>query len=163
MTELRVADVMTCDVYAVSADTSLETAARLLTARGISGAPVVSRTGRPVGVVSLADLADPDRPRSAREGYPLYYHVESGLAVERGDDLAIGEGRVGDVMSPFVLSVPASAPIGHAARVLLNDRVHRLLVIADEQLVGIVTAIDLLRGFVGAVASGASVAAGSSS
>lgn len=145
---LTVADVMTPDVYAVAEDTSLETACRLLASRHITGAPVVSPSGRPVGVVSLSDLVDPDRDRSERDGYPLYYRLDHGHKVELSDGVAVGSGRVADVMSPFVLSIHASAPLEDAARIMLADQVHRLLVVDAGKLVGIVTATDLLRGFV---------------
>jgi len=148
VTERTVADVMTRDVYAVAADTSLDTAARLLTTRRISGCPVVSGSGRPIGVVTLADLADPDRDRSERDGYPLYYRVIDGHRREQSDGAALGTGCVADVMSPFVLSVASSASLREAGRVMLSDGVHRLLVVEDGSLVGIVTSSDLLRGFV---------------
>jgi CBS domain-containing protein len=147
--EATVADVMTSEVYAVAADTSIETACRLLATRHFTGAPVVSKNGRPIGVVTLADLVDPDRDRSQSHGYPLYYRVVHGHRVELGDGVAVGIGRVADVMSPFVLSIHASASLADAARTMVHDRVHRLLVVTDGKLSGIVTVTDLLRGLVG--------------
>jgi len=145
----RVLDVMTREIYAVAEDTSLETAARMLTMLGISGAPVVSTAGRPVGVVSVRDLADPDRTRTPRDGYPLYYRVVGGEYVEVSEDVNVTEGRVADVMSPFVLSISGRACVADAAKLMLADGIHRLLVVDGGVLVGIVTATDLLRAFVG--------------
>lgn len=139
---------MTRGVYAVARDTSIETAARLLATKHISGAPVVSARGVPVGVVSLKDLVDPDQTRSDREGYPLFYQVTGGLPVELGDDVNVSGGRVEDVMSPFVLSIKSSATLVEAARTMLREGIHRLLVLEGSELVGIVTVTDLLRGFV---------------
>lgn len=144
----RVADVMTHEVYAVGSDTSLETASRLLTTKHITGAPVVGADGRPVGVVTLADLADPDRARTERDGYSFYYKLESGERQEVGEGRCVSSGRVADVMSPYVLSIHASTELARAGRVMLDDQVHRLLVVDEGKLVGIVTSIDLLRGFV---------------
>ena len=54
---LRLQDIMTSDVVTMSPDLSLRDAMDLLTARHITGAPVVSR-GKVIGVISLTDLAE---------------------------------------------------------------------------------------------------------
>ena len=144
---LTVAAVMTREVYAVAPDTSIETAARLLATRHISGAPVVNTAGCPVGVISVADLIDPDRPRTDSEGYPLFYRLTDGTPDEIGDGGSHADGQVSDVMSPFVLSVNAGCSLVDAARLMIAESVHRLLVMDGRRLVGIVSAIDLLRGF----------------
>jgi CBS domain-containing protein len=108
---IPVSTIMTRDIYAVAPDTSIETAARLLSTQHISGAPVVN-------------------------GH------------EVGDDVNLSEGRVADIMSPFVLSIDAAASLVEAATLMLSENVHRLLVMDGRKLVGIVTTTDLLRGFV---------------
>ncbi len=143
-----VMDVMTREVFAVAPDTSLETAARLLTERRISAAPVIDAHHRVVGVVSLSDLADPDRVPSDEPGYPIYYRVTEGYTSALGGVEEAGPGRVADVMTAAVLSVPADATIAEAASRLLQLGVHRLLVVHGDRLSGVVSAVDLLRGFV---------------
>jgi CBS domain-containing protein len=141
-----IAEVMSREVVAVGPDTSIETAARLMVSRRITGVPVV-RDGAPIGVVSLADLVDPDRAEGSGEGYPIFYEVSGGSVVASGEPLALCEGNVSDVMSPFVLSIESSATILEATHRLLAERVHRLLVRDGTDLVGIVTVTDLLRGY----------------
>lgn len=144
----RVMDVMTTDVFAVSPDTSLETAARLLAQKRISGAPVLDK-GRVVGVVSASDLVDPDADVGGVPGYPLYYRVTDGLAEEIGDHVRVRPGRVTEVMTHAVVSIAADATIADAASRMLQLGVHRLLVVrGDDELAGVVTTVDLLRGFV---------------
>lgn len=140
-------EIMTTEVYEVAPDTSLETAARLLTTRGISGVPVVQKSGDIVGVVSLADLADPDRPQSASPGYPTYYLHSRTQHTECGEHVQVGEGCVADVMRRQVLTIEANATVAEAAARLADDEVHRLLVVHRHKLVGIVTTHDVLRGF----------------
>lgn len=139
--------IMTRDIYAVGPDTSIETAARLLTTRHIGGAPVVTRHGTPVGVISLFDLVDPDKPRTQGAGHPMFYRVADGHPVALGDDVQLTGGRVSDVMSPFVLSIDAGATLREAAQLMVEENVHRLLVMDGTRLVGIVTTTDLLRAF----------------
>jgi CBS domain-containing protein len=144
----RVKDVMTTAVFAVSPDTSLETAARLLAQKHISGAPVIEN-GRVVGVISASDLVDPDADVGETLGYPLYYRVMDGLAEELGDHVRVRPGRVMEVMTHAVISIPAEATLVEAASRMLQLGVHRLVVVRDDdELAGVVSTVDLLGGFV---------------
>ena len=144
----RVMDLMTRDVFAVSPDTSLETAARMLAQRRISGAPVIAN-GRVVGVISSSDLVDPDTDVSGIRGFPLYYRVTDGLAEEIGDHERVRPGRVSEVMTSSVISISGDATAVQASAKMLELGVHRLLVVkGDEELAGVVSTIDLLRAFV---------------
>lgn len=148
MSMISVSDVMTTDVYAFARDTSIQSAVRVLTNRHLTGAPVLSESGQPVGVVTMGDLLDPDRERSFVNGYPLFYRVADSHLEELTDGVVTLQGLVSDVMSPFVLSIQSSAHLVEAANRMIAEQVHRLLVMDDARLVGIVTSIDLLRGFV---------------
>lgn len=148
MTNVKVSDVMTRDLFAVAPDTSLETAARMFAQHHITGAPVVNSHGETVGVVSLADLVDPDRDRCNEEGYPVYYKVTDGWASTLGDATITRQGRVEEVMTPSVVSAEADSDILDAGRIMLEAGIHRLLVTTGGELVGIVSTTDLLRGFV---------------
>jgi CBS domain-containing protein len=55
---------------------------------------------------------------------------------------------VADIMTEAVFAVKPSDSVEHAGKFLLQGRIHRALVVEDEQLKGIVTAFDLLRAFV---------------
>jgi CBS domain-containing protein len=142
-----VMEVMTREVFAVAPDTSLETAARLLVERRIGAAPVIDAHHRVVGVVSLVDLADPDRDRSEDPGYPIYYRVTDGWTDELGEHAYSSPGRVSDVMTAAVISIPADATIVEASQRMLELGVHRLLVVHGDRLSGVVGTIDLLRAF----------------
>lgn len=142
-----VGEVMSREVFAVSPDTSLESAARMMATKRITGLPVVE-DGRTVGVVSLVDLVDPDREASDELGYSTFYQITDGWAVRQGDVSGPGsEGRVGDVMTPATLSAEESTSVEEAARMMIEWKVHRLLVEKDGELTGIVSTMDLLRGF----------------
>jgi CBS domain-containing protein len=152
MQNLQVEDVMTREVLAVAADTSLETAARLLASRHISGAPVIDDQGRAVGVITQSDLCDPDRDVTGKLGRSLFYRVGERATAALGGERVHTVGVVADVMSPFVLSVSPQTPIAEAARLMVHDEVHRLLVVKGGKLVGIVSAMDVLRALAREVA-----------
>jgi CBS domain-containing protein len=145
----KVSDVMTRKVFAVGPGTSIETAARLLAQKRVSGAPVVLTSGEVVGVVSMADLVDPDREQGDEIGDAHYYLLEGGSALEFGDPTIPREGTVGEVMTGNVLSIGPELDIIEAGRRMVALGVHRMLVVDEHKLlVGIISVIDLVRGFV---------------
>jgi CBS domain-containing protein len=52
----RVADVMSYPVVVIDSDATMRDAARVLSSAGVSGAPVVDRQGRPLGMLTEADI-----------------------------------------------------------------------------------------------------------
>ncbi|MBZ5546075.1 MAG: CBS domain-containing protein, partial [Acidobacteriia bacterium] len=48
-------------------------------------------------------------------------------------------------MTPTVYTVPESTPVSKLAQTMISGRIHRLLVTRRGRVVGIVTALDLLR------------------
>ncbi len=145
----KVSEVMTRKVFAVGPGTSIESAARLLAQKRVSGAPVVLPNGEVVGVVSISDLVDPDREAGGEVGDAHYYLLEGGSAVEFGDPTIPRDGNVSEVMTASVLAIGPDVSIVEAGRQMVSLGVHRMLVVdASKILVGIVSVIDLVRGFV---------------
>ena len=138
--------IMTRDIIAFAPDTSVVTAARILATRHIGGAPVVDDSMTPIGVVTLTDLADPDKSKSDEEGQSLYYRIIDGEAEALGSTAlaAQKEGVVDDVMSPYVFSVARDTRLIDAIRLMVADNIHRLMVVEDGHLVGIVSSMDML-------------------
>jgi acetoin utilization protein AcuB len=119
---LKIADIMTADVFTVEASAPVEEVAWALALRNIGGAPVHDRRGRLVGTVSKGELTD-------------------WLRDKRG-----GRAVVGDVMSARVLVVRADAPVIEAAELLTREGARQLVVVNErEEVVGIVTSMDVLE------------------
>jgi len=145
----KVSDVMTKQVFAVGPGTSIETAARLLAQKRVSGAPVVLADGEVVGVVSISDLVDPDRDRGDAIGDAHYYLLTNGAAEEFGDPTVPREGTVEEIMTLSVLSIEPERSILEAGRRMVGLGVHRMLVVNDRKLLtGIISVIDIVRGLV---------------
>lgn len=118
--------VMTRNPLSINESASLHEAAAFLTEKGISAAPVINQAGRPVGVLSLADIV-----RCACVD-------ESSAACLRN--------AVGEVMTPVVFFVRPNTPVESAIDDLLSCAVHRLFVVDEnEVLVGVISTLDLLR------------------
>jgi len=132
-----VVDVMTRNVLSVAPDTSVRAAALLMIDKRISGLPVVE-DGVVVGVISEADYvaADSSRTWFSRA---LFGHE---------DGLLTGVEKVSELMSRNVVSIPVSATVQDAARLMTRHNVNRLPVIEHGAMVGIITRSDLIRAYV---------------
>ena len=144
-------------VTAVTPSMHLRAAARLLSERGISAAPVVDESWRAVGVVSKSDLVRRAASAPARNGTSGYYvlvHGEPLLAAAlpgevEGETDSTPDGVVGDVMATEVLSVTSDEPLRAAVTLMVRRGIHRVLVRdAGEKLVGMLSTMDVLRGLV---------------
>ena len=125
---LTVADVMTLDPVVIGADAPLEEAERLLSARHVSGLPVVDADERLVGVISRTDLLD---------------HGSASLAFllrRRPTGL-----RVGELMTSPPITTSLGTSLGEAARLMRDNRIHRIVAIDDGgRPVGVLAASDFV-------------------
>ena len=151
---LTVGEVMTRDVETIEPDRTLTEMDRLLVARGISGVPVVEGD-KLVGIVSQTDvirvlLAEQKKAQQVSGFYSSPFPIPI-PALERlaQDSREIADRmtllRVREVMTPEPRVVAPSEPIERAARIMADEGYHRLPVVADKRLLGIVTSLDLVR------------------
>ncbi len=131
MTALQTAgDLMQRDLVVVQADTPILDVHRLFVEEEIHGAPVVDDNQRVRGVISTLDLL-----RVVRD------------EVEVNDDLQdrVQNLTASDAMTKEIVSLTSEATIEQVAATMLMHRVHRVLVIEDGALVGVISSFDLLR------------------
>ena len=159
MKETTAEAVMNRHVLAVSPNMSVRELAVFLTENQISGAPVTDNEGRLLGVVSLTDIAEteldrtdlaPDRSDPADE--VRGWDDEASSEELRGLHVESGGPQVRDIMTPTAYTVPADTPVSHLAQTMIAGRIHRLLVVRDHQVIGIVTSLDLLKLLTGEAA-----------
>jgi CBS domain-containing protein len=149
------ATVMTSPVKAVELGATLEEVVQRLVDEAVTGVLVTDRAGRPKGVVSHADVlayvAGVERGLAGLGQFyfpaaPLTDRVSSGPRVNLSleDEDALRETTVDQVMTPEVISVPATAPLSAVARTMVERRIHRVLVEDEGAIVGIVSTLDVL-------------------
>ena len=132
---MKARDLMRRRVVSVAPGTTLKEAARLLDSHHISGMPVVTSKGDLVGIISRTDILSHD---------------------SRGEPGTI----VADAMTPWVVSLEEDTPCEELARQMVRKHIHRIVVTRGGRLCGIVTSLDLLRGFMGRAGGvGASISA----
>ena len=146
------ADLMTPNPISIQAEAGVGEAVTLLTDKGFSAAPVIDTAGRPVGVLSRADILVHDREAAARgTASPYYQQAQLVLAANEAgaDDAAArqaGAFRVGDIMTPVVLSARPDTPARRVVEDMVGYQVHRLFVVDDGGvLIGVISALDVLK------------------
>ena len=150
-TDVSAEDIMTTPVKAVSAGSTLADVMTLLTDERISGAVVTTSGGRPVGVVSLSDvvahMAGLERDGRGLGGYYALGDAwdDVGHRLAAGQDEDAARTQVEAVMTPELVSVDVAARLPEVARVMTERGVHRVLVLEDEHVVGIVSTTDVVR------------------
>jgi CBS domain-containing protein len=144
-------DIMQTRVVTISPDAPLRAVQSVFVEEGIHGAPVVDEEGNVVGVVSTTDLlraaseaADSAPVESTYFRYDLDVHGFDWSRAPADLRERLTDAIAADVMTSEILAVTPETPVSGIARVLREHAVHRVLVIEDGELCGIVSAMDLI-------------------
>ncbi|MFR9676916.1 CBS domain-containing protein [Streptomyces sp. TR06-5] len=142
MQHRTVKDLMTRDVQIVERSTPFKDVVRLLAERDVTAVPVVDAAGRPVGVLSEADLLRKAADRPGPEGLvPL-------PALEEWERAKAEGARAEELMSAPAVCARPDWTVVEAAQLMEVQGVKRLPVVDEaDRLVGIVSRGDLLRVF----------------
>jgi CBS-domain-containing membrane protein len=133
-------------VRCVRSDGRIEDLIELFTTSGVHHAPVVARSGRLVGFVTLADLSQ------ARELEPQPTALR--VVVSDGGGYALGAGfhlepeahTVREIMSSPAISLPATATLTLASALMAFEGIDRLPIVDDAQrVVGLLSSVSVLR------------------
>lgn len=141
-----IAQIMTRAPFTVHPELGLEDLVGVFLDRNLSRAPVIDADGRPIGMVSKTDLVVDQYMRGDTE----VDQRGAGGASRHVHELG---GTVSDVMVPVVFSLSETASIGAAARRMIADNLHSVLVTAEDgRIAGILSATDVLAWVAGVTA-----------
>lgn len=149
----QVGDLMTLKPVCVTDDVSLEQLLALLVGRGLSGIPVVTRDGTPLGVVSKSDIVqhlyEQGRFGGGEPASSSWRDADGLLVSDPGPNVTAG-----DLMTPVVVTVSEHEGIHSAAALMANEGLHRVVVVGmDGSVVGILSALDV-AAWVGGTTTG---------
>jgi CBS domain-containing protein len=124
---LLVNDIMAEDVITIRADKPLFEALEIMVENDISGIVVVDLADDVVGIISAIDV------------FKVFNEEES-------DKEFIAE----DIMTPYTINIQPETAAEEAAKIMLENGIHRLVVTASpskKKLMGIISSTDVLRAF----------------
>jgi len=132
---MLIKDWMATTILTVDANTSVMRAGRTMKDNNIRRLPVVSQ-GKLAGIITDRDLKEAS-PSSKTEMdlHEMYY--------------LLSEMKVKDVMTKNPICLKLDDTLEKAAVVMLNEKISGLLIVDDsENLVGLLSESDVLRGFI---------------
>jgi CBS domain-containing protein len=127
---LHVSLLMKSPVLSVFADTHLDKVYQTLVAQRISSVPVLDADGKALGVVSMTDLLRVGRLQPAS------------LAGVQAIELPAEPAR--EHMHAGVITIAADARVTHAARLMVENHVHRIYVEDQGKIVGVYSIEEVL-------------------
>lgn len=140
-------DIMTEEVITVNQNDTIKEVARLLSDNEISGLPVVNNEGALVGIITEQDLIIRDK----KLHFPNYIYLldsiiylESLSEFEEEFKKMIGT-QVEEVMTEEVITVNRETPTDEIVELMLDNKINRVPVMDEEELVGIISRGDLVR------------------
>jgi CBS domain-containing protein len=165
---VSVDQIMQYQIVTVPPEATVRELVQTLIEEGISGAPVVDAKGEILGVVSATDVlrlatSEAEIPAGQVSWEPLLLEEEAddasssyftqpdsgpAFTVPIGNvhvESSFDELTVREIMTPIAFSVAPRDVVGDVVRMMVRGRIHRVLVVEDGVLRGIVTPFDVLR------------------
>lgn len=140
---MLVKDCMTHSPLTILPETTHRQAAELMREHKVHHLPVVDKSGRLVGIVVEEDLlAAQPSPATTLSIYEIH-----GL---------LSKLQVREIMSRPVHTTTPDCPLEEAARLMLDEDIGCLPVVANDQVVGIITDTDIFRALVTMLGGGQS-------
>lgn len=146
---MKIRDFMTRDVITVRKEMTVKELIHFLDDHAISGVPVTDEHGKVIGAISVTDIMR----RSDYVNHEIA-HIEesyeidpcSGMVeVHRYFTSELFESRIETLMSSKLISLSPENTLQDAIEVFLASPVHRILILDNERLVGLITTKDTLR------------------
>jgi CBS domain-containing protein len=151
LARIKVKDRMSTDLVTVHPDMTLREAAKVLAKAKVSGAPVLDVDGRVYGVISITDVVR-HQAKQAKRGPAMGFYALGDFGLLDTSLLEpelLNSTPVARVMSTRAVTIAPNASLLQAADLMSREGIHRVLVVEEEKLLGIVSSMDILRALAG--------------
>lgn len=142
-----VSEIMTTDLITVTPDTTVRELAELFVARRIGSLPVLDQQGKLLGMVTESDLVEQSKNLHLPTVITLFdwvIYLQSEKSLEQ-ELKRMGGRTVADLYRADTPTIAPDADLSAAADLMSAHHVNSLPVVQQEQLLGIVSRIDIIR------------------
>lgn len=138
---MKVKDVMSTGIKTVKYSDSVKSFLAKMEEFEISGMPVVDADGRLLGVASMTDVGKgvQDPPLATEADRDFYDDEETRSSLDSA--------KVADIMTEHVVTIAPDARLTALTDLMSGSGIHRVFVVDGEEVVGVVTSLDLVRAF----------------
>lgn len=142
------ADIMSTKVITVTEATTVKELARTLLDNKISGAPVLDKAGKLVGIVTESDLIFQNKKLKVPAVIAI---LDSFLFLNNPDKMEkelkkIAGATVKDLCSEQVVTVTPDTPLDEIATMMTEKKIHTLPVVSETgEMLGVVGKKDIIR------------------
>jgi predicted transcriptional regulator len=156
LNKMSLTDIMSLNVLTVYEGWSIRRLSQFFIKHQISGAPVIAADEELVGVVSQSDIirfeSNEPSEQEVKKLLSQFCGPFSGAIdeseIRRIQDKANDYCTVNSIMTPTVLSIDINTPVTSAYRTLVKEDIHRLFVTEKGLLIGVISAMDILKKIV---------------
>ncbi len=142
----KISDLMSKDVITVNENHSIAHVIDVMEENGISKV-VVIRDNEPVGIItpeniSFAHVEDPEIGVSVEK----IYFIRNSNGKDKKNFRMISMLTAGDIMKKDMITIGRAEDATKAADIMLSENISGISVVENNELVGIITKTDLIRG-----------------
>jgi predicted transcriptional regulator len=156
LNQISLKDIMSKNVLTVYEGWSIRRLSQFFIKHQISGAPVIAADDELVGVITQSDIirfesSDPsegDVKKMLTKFCGPFGGVPDEAEIRRIQDKANDYCTVNSIMTPKVMSVDINTSLTNTYSTLVNEDVHRLFITENGLLVGVISAMDILKKIV---------------
>lgn len=141
-------DIMTRDVITVNEDMKIFSIIELLNEKKISGVPVVNKDAKLVGIVTKSDLLGTFIDQDIELSLNLSISLKDALGLQEPEKteekVSVHEFEVKEVMSTDTITATEDTPVEKLAEMMIEAKIHRIIIVDDNGISGIVSTHDML-------------------
>lgn len=144
---MQAKDIMTKKVFTVYPEMSIPEVAQFLLQNKISGAPVVDKNDKLIGIITEDDLIFQDKKvhiPTVINVLGAVIYLESFKHFEKELEKIMGA-KVADIMVKNVVTIKEETPIQDIATMMIEKNKHLFPVVRDNSIVGIVGKADVVK------------------
>ena len=142
----KVSDLMTSDVITANENHSIEHVIGIMEDKNI-GKVVIVRDNEPVGIItpeniSFASVEDPETGVSVEK----IYFIRTSDGKNKKEVREVSMLTAGDIMHNHLIKIGKDEDVAKAADLMFDEEISGVPVVENDELVGIITKTDIIRG-----------------